>query len=423
MEPLDRRDLLKRALGAGAAALAVSTIARAEDLEAAAAGKAPDALASDESFWGKVRAEFVLDARIVNLNHAGVGASPRVVHESVKRRLDEANLVPAHYLWRIQEPAIETVRARLAAAFGCDKEELAITRNASESLEICQLGIELAKGDEVLSFDHDYFRMLEAWRARERRDGIVLRTIPFPMPATHDEIVARFEKALTAKTRVVLVTHMTNRTGYILPVKRICDIARQRGVHSVVDGAQSFAQFPFKLAELGCDYFGTSLHKWLMAPHGTGFLYVRKERLEKLWPLFTATAKQTADIRKLEEIGTHSAAAHNAIADALDWNERLGLERKAARLRYLRERWSKRLARVKGAKVLTDPVHSCGIGLIAFDGVDHAKLAEKLFEKHGFLVIAWGDELTKGLRVSPNVGTSVAEVDAFCEAVEQELAG
>lgn len=423
---MPRRDLLKRALGAGAAALAVRSLAQAQDLEAPAKGRTPDALAADEDFWAKVRSAFVLDPKIVNLNNGGVSPAPTVVLDALKRDLDAANLVPAHALWSLQEPRVEEVRTRLARAFGCDREELAITRNTTEALQICQLGIELARGDEVLATNQDYFRMLDAWRQRERRDGVVLKTISFPVPPeSMDDLAARFEKAITDKTRVILVPQMTNRSGQIFPVKKICDLARQRGIQTIVDGAQTFAQFPFKRDDLGCDYFGTSLHKWLMAPHGTGFLYVRRERIPKLWPLFAAGAGARENVRKLEEIGTHPAANHNAILEALDFHERLGVERKAARFRYLRERWSRRLERVKGTRILTspDPAQSCGLGMVSFAGVDHAKLAQALLEKHSFLVVAIGSEEFSGIRVTPSVYTTAAEVDAFCAAVEKELAG
>ena len=422
---LARRDLLKT-LGAAAALSVLRGTALGEDLGKAAGDRTPEALAQDESFWAQVRLEFTLNPELVNLNHAGVGAAPRSVHEAFVQQLAASNRAPAHDMWRVLEPEIESVRKRLAAAFGCDPEEIAITRNASESLEICQLGIRLSPGDEVLTTDQDYPRMLTTWRQRERRDGIVLRTISFPVPPpSMDDLYERFERAVTPKTRVIALCHITNRTGQIFPVKRICDMARQRNMETIVDGAQSFAHFPFKRDDLGCDYFGTSLHKWLMAPHGTGFLYVRRPKIEKLWPLMAAGPDRDSDIRKFEEIGTHPAANHNAIANALDFHETLGVERKAARFRYLRERWSQRLAKLPGSRVLTsaDPAQSCGIGLVSFAGREPGKLAQALLEKHKIIVTTMVENEFSGIRVSPGVSTTLAEVDALCEAVEKELAG
>jgi selenocysteine lyase/cysteine desulfurase len=424
MEP-SRRDVLRGAFGAATlAVLGEAARARAQDVTKAASDRAPEAIAQDEEFWALVRTAFTLDPAITNLNNGGVSPSPRVVQDAMRRYLEQSNGATAYTLWRVLEPRVEEVRKRLAATFGCDPEELAITRNTSESLETVQLGLDLKPGDEVLTTNQDYPRMLAAWRQRERRDGIVLRTISFPVPPPSlDDLVSRFEKAITAKTRVILFCHITNRTGQIFPVKRICQMARQKGIETIVDGAHAFAQFPFKRDDLDCDYYGTSLHKWLMAPHGTGFLYVRREKIKSLWPLMAAGPELDSNIRKFEEIGTHPAANHNAIADALTFHEALGVERKAARLRYLRERWSRRLEGLKGAKILTssDPAQSCGLGMVSFAGVDHGKLANTLLEKHRILVTSIESDEYAGLRVTPSVYTTLAEVDAFCAAVEKEL--
>ncbi|MEJ7712814.1 MAG: aminotransferase class V-fold PLP-dependent enzyme [Pyrinomonadaceae bacterium] len=206
-----------------------------------------------------------------------------MVQEAMRRYLEFSNHAPTYTMWRILEPQIEAVRKRLAAAFGCDPEEMAITRNASEALEICQLGLDLKPGDEVLTTEQDYPRMLTTWRQRERRDRIVVKKIQFPTPPESlDQLALLFEQAITPRTRVIHFCHITNMTGQIFPVKRICQMARARGIEAIVDGAHAFAHFPFKHADLDCDYYGTSLHKWLLAPHGTGFLYVRRNKIKKL---------------------------------------------------------------------------------------------------------------------------------------------
>jgi len=302
---------------------------------------------------------------------------------------------------------------------------MAITRNASESLEAVQLGLELRPGDEILTTTHDYGRMLTTWRQRERRDGVVLRTIPFPVPpASLDDLYERFERALTPRTKVILVCHITNLTGQIFPVQRICRMGRERGIEVIVDGAHAFGHFPFTLADLDCDYYGTSLHKWLFAPHGTGFLYVRRSKIPKVWALMPADKKQDEDIRKFEEIGTHPAANHNAIAEALVFHHGIGVERKAARLRYLRDRFLRRLAAQPRVRVHTsfDPAMSCGIGNLQVEGVDSAALAKHLFDTRRIIVVPIKHPEFEGLRVTPCVYTTTDEVDRFAEAIEQVIA-
>src|SRR2546428_2822164 len=352
-----RRSFLKNFIGAGTVAVASL---REDGLDRIlAAGRAtadhrPELLAGDEDFWFEIQQAFTLDRTLINLNNGGVSPSPRVVQEAMRRYLDLSNEAPVHTMWRLLEPQIESVRRRLATNFGCDPEEMAITRNASEALETCIFGLDLRPGDEVLTTNQDYPRMLTSWRQRERRDGIKIKTISFPVPPpSMDDLYDRFERAITPKTKVILVCHITNLTGQIFPIKRICQMGRERGIEVIVDGAHAFAHFPYKHSDLDCDYYGTSLHKWLLAPHGTGFLYVRKSKIGKLWPLMAAEKKQDNDIRKFEEIGTHPAANHNAIAEALTFQEGIGIERKAARLRSLKDRWAGRLEQAKGVRTLT----------------------------------------------------------------------
>jgi len=384
----------------------------------------PEAMAKDETFWREIQQSFTVDRSLINLNNGGVSPSPRVVQDAMVRHLQYSNEAPVHTMWNILEPQIETVRQRLAANFGCDPEEMAITRNASESLEICIFGLDLKAGDEVLTTNQDYPRMLNAWRQRERREGIKVNTISFPVPPPSlDDLYQRFERAITPRTRVIHFCHITNLTGQIFPVKKICQLGRARGIEVIVDGAHAFAHFPFTHSDLDCDYYGTSLHKWLLAPHGTGFLYVRKSKLKKLWPLLAATPQQDDDIRKFEEIGTHPAANHNAIAEALTFHEGIGIERKAARLRYLKERWARRLEANKGVRVLTpyDPQQSCGLALFNIEGMDVRKLIAHLWEKHRIIVTPIVHDEFRGIRVTPNVYTTLAEVDMFCDAVEKAI--
>jgi len=421
-----RRSFLKgvSAVGVTAASFSEKGMERALAATRYVSGRTPEDVAADEDFWFEVQQAFTVDRSLINLNNGGVSPSPRIVQDAMRRYLEFSNQAPVYTMWQVLEPQIEGVRRRLAAAFGCDPEEMAITRNASEALEICQLGLNLKPGDEVLTTNQDYPRMLTTWHQRERRDGIKVNKISFPTPPKNlDELAQAFERAITPRTRVIHFCHITNLTGQIFPVKRICQMGRERGIEVIVDGAHAFAHFPFKHRDLDCDYYGTSLHKWLLAPHGTGFLYVRKAKIKDLWPLMAARENQDGDIRKFEEIGTHPAANHNAIAEALTFHEGIGPERKAARLRYLFHRWAKRLEGQKGVRLRTsfDPQQSCGLANVSIGGVDTAKLAAHLFNQYRIIVTVIKHDEFEGLRVTPNVYTTRQEIDTFSEAVERVI--
>ena len=386
----------------------------------AAGSRSPLETADDEDFWREIQNAFTVDRAIINLNNGGVSPSPRIVQEAMRRYLEFSNQAPAITMWSVLEPEVEAVRRRLAADFGCDAEEMAITRNASEALEIVQLGLRLQPGDEILTTTQDYPRMITTWEQRARREGIVLKQIPFPVPPPSlDDLARRFEEAITPRTKVLHICHITNLTGQIFPVRRICQLGRARGLEVIVDGAHAYAHFPFTRDELDCDYYGTSLHKWLLAPHGTGFLYVRREKIPNLWPLMAAPSRMDADIRKFEEIGTHPAANHNAIAEALTFHQGIGGERKAARLRYLRDRWAKRLEQVPGVKLLTssDPKQSCGLASFTPGTLDIGKLTGYLWDKHKIIVTPIDHPEFKCIRVTPNVYTLAREVDQFADVV------
>jgi selenocysteine lyase/cysteine desulfurase len=421
---ISRRTFLRAGTTSAVALTAFTndSLSRVASAAARTAGIDPADLASDETYWRDIQEGFTLDRTIINLNNGGCCPSPRVVHEAFKRYLDISNQAPVYYMWQILEPNIETVRRRLAAEFGCSPDEMAITRNASEALQIAQLGIDLKAGDEVVTTNQDYGRMLDTWDQRVRREGITVKKISFPVPPpSMDDLADRLIGAIGPKTKVLHFCHITNLTGQIFPVKKICDAARAKGVKTVVDGAHAFAHFPYKLSDLGCDYYGTSLHKWLLAPIGTGFLYVRKENIEGLWGLTPTAAGSAKNIRKFEEIGTHPAANHNAIAEAMTFHQGIGIERKAARLRYLRNRWANRLMATGKFRLHTslDPAQSCAIGTVQVLAVPTGKAVQQLWDKWRIIATPIVHAEYEGIRVTPNVYTTLEEIDTFGEAMEK----
>jgi len=422
-----RRDFLRQFVPAGAvglAALKSDWLDRVMAATAAVADRPAAEVASDESYWRQIQESFTLDRTIINLNNGYTCPSPRVVHEALKRYLDFSNQAPIQFMWNTLEPNIEQVRRKLAAEAGCDTEEIAITRNASEALQICQLGIDLKAGDEVVTTNQDYGRMLDTWDQRARRDNIKVTKISFPVPTTNlGELASRIEQAVTPRTKVIHICHVTNLTGQLFPVRDIARMARSKGILTIVDGAHAFAHFPFALRDLECDCYGTSLHKWLLAPVGTGFLYMRRENIEKIWPLTPASAAKSKDIRKFEEVGTHPAANHNAIAEALAFHQGIGVERRAARMRYLTDHWANRLEKNPRVKILTSrlPNQSWGLANISLQGVDSQKAYESLWSKYRIITASIKHAEYQGLRITPNIYTTLLELDTFGDAIEEML--
>lgn len=422
-----RRGFLTSVIGAGVALPAFRTdafalLGRAESI---AGNRAAESLADDELYWTQIQRAFDADRTLVNLNNGGVSPTPSHVLEAMIRDLRFSNELPVEHMWRVLEPRIESVRRDLAHDFGCDPEEMAITRNASEALEIMIFGLDLRPGDEVIVTNQNYGRMITAWEQRVRRDGIVLKQVAFPVPPpSQAHLVEIFRRAITPRTRVIEVTHITNLTGQIFPVREIVEMARPRGIEVFVDGAHAYAHFPFRRDDLDCDYYGTSLHKWLLAPIGTGFLYVRRDKQRALWPLMAAAASQDDDIRKYEEIGTHPAANHNAISAALAFHRGIGADRKIARLRWLRDRWARRLlAESDRVRVLTplDGPWAGGIGLFSVEGMDMPKLGAWLMSQHRIVTTPIVHPEYTGMRITPNVYTTPDEVDLFADRVLQAI--
>jgi isopenicillin-N epimerase len=425
---LSRRAFLN-ATGAAGAALAVKSNGLSEVLAASAsvAGQSPADVAKDEFYWREIQQSFALDRTLINLNTGHHCSQPTVVLDAVKRYLDIESMAPVRYGGQINSN-LETVRRELAKEFGCDTEEMAITRNASESLQILQNGVDLAAGDEVVTTEQDYPRMLTTWDQRMRRDKIVVKRVQFPVPTTADDLYTRIEQAITPKTKVLHFCHITNLTGQLFPVQRICRMARTRGIRTIVDGAHAGAQFPFKLRDLECDSYGVSLHKWLLAPNGTGLLFVRRDMIGKFWPLQAAPARSDTDIRKFEEIGTAPAAIKAGIADALAFHQAIGAERKAARLYYLTMRWASSLRTLPRIRIHSSlkPGETWGLATVGIDGMEPAKMTAFLWDKYRIIVagISGGEAPGprfdyRGIRVTPNVYTTIGEIDTFIEAMQQ----
>ena len=423
-----RRSFLASMSGAAAAVPMFNprAVRQLRESWAIASDRPASALADDETYWSTIQRAFDVDRSIVNLNNGGVCPCPTHVLEQMIRDLRFCNEIPAEHMWRGLEPRIETVRVGLAEEFGCDPEEMAITRNASEGLETLIQGIDLKAGDEVVVTNQNYPRMLTTWDQRARRHGIVVKEVSFKLPPpSKDYLVEQFARAITPKTRVIGVTHITNLSGQIMPVREIVDLARPKGIQVFVDGAHAFAHFPFKRDDLGCDYYGTSLHKWLLAPIGTGFLYVRKEKQKSIWPLMATPASMDENVRKYEEIGTHPAANHNAIAAALAFHRGIGVERKVARLRFLRDRWAKRLLRDGNGrvKILTplDSPDGAGICLVSVDGIKPNDLVGWLHDKHQIVTTPINHPEFSGVRVTPNVYTTLDEIDRFGDVMMEAI--
>ena len=417
-------------LGTAAYAAKASGLERVEAASQSVADRPPMEVAKDEFYWREIQLAFKLDRTLINLNNGFTCPSPRVVLESVFRYMDMINMLPVHYQGQVAAN-VQTIRRRMAAEFGCDPEEMALTRGASEALQIVQNGIDLKAGDEVITTEQDYPRMLTTWDQRMRREGNKVTRLQFPVPTTQDDLYQRFEKAITSRTKVFHFCHITNLTAQLFPVQRLSRLARSKGIVTIVDGAHALGHFPFKLRDLECDAYGVSLHKWLLAPIGNGCLYVRKEMIPKFWPLQAAPEQQDNDIRKFEAIGTHPWAIRAALGEALAFHQAIGAERKAARLRYLTLRWANALKAYPRVKVLTnlaEPAQAWGVAAVYIDGIDVRALARFLMSKYRIIVVPLVGGAPpnsvfdyQALRVSPNVYTTLEEIDTFVMAMEDAV--
>lgn len=420
-----RRNFLQKAAIATAASFfaSITQPAWAKNLEKAirnTEGIGADELAMEEDFWYYVQQSFTQSSGIINLNNGGVSPAPKTVQDAMKRYYDFSNEAPSYYMWRILDQGREPLRKNLARLAGCSPEEIAIHRNASEGLETIIFGLPLKAGDEVVATKQDYPNMINAYKQRELRDGIKMVWIDLQLPSEdEDYLVQQYVKAFTSKTKVVHITHIINLNGQILPVKKIAAEAHKRGVEVIADGAHSFAHIDFKIPDLGCDYFATSLHKWLYAPIGSGMLYVKKEKIRKLYPLFATDDPLKDDIRKFESQGTRPFFIEQAIGEAITYHDMIGSERKEKRLHYLKNYWMKKVKNIPKVKLNTslDSKWGCAIGTVDIDGRKPADLDTFLFEKYKIHAVAIDTANIKGVRITPNVYTTTKNLDLLVEAI------
>ncbi len=380
----------------------------------------PDEAATDEEFWAVIRDAFTPSTEYINLNNGGVSPQPRVVQDAHIKHYKYCNEGPAYNMWHVLDKAREPLRKKLAELSGCSPEEIAINRNSTEGLNTVIFGLNLKAGDEVIMTKYDYPNMMNAWRQREKREGIKLVWLDFDLPVENDKIFyAAFEKAITPRTKIIHITHMINWTGQIMPVKQLCDLAHSKGIEVIVDGAHTFAHMDFKITDFGCDYFAASLHKWLCAPFGSGLLYIKKEKIRNIWALLSNDKPEGDDIRKFESLGTRSFASEHAISNAVDFHNLIGSKRKETRLRFLKDYWAKKLIKNPKIKLGTSllPQWSCALAIVSVAGWDAVDIASTLMEKFKIYTVGIKHEKLNGIRVTPHVYTTIAELDKFVDAM------
>jgi selenocysteine lyase/cysteine desulfurase len=376
----------------------------------------------DDDFWAWIQESFTVSPNIINLNNGGVSPQPKVVQDTVERYYRLCNEGPSYYMWQILDQGREPLRADLAEFAGCSAGEIAIDRNTTEAMNDIIFGFQMKPGDEVALTKQDYPNVINSWRLREKRDGIVLKWINLELPSEDENyLVDSYISAFTERTKVVNITHIINWIGQIIPGKKIAAAAHNRGIEVLVDGAHSFALLDFKIPDLDCDYFATSLHKWMCAPFGSGLLYVKKEKIPGIWSLFPDDKPLGDDIRKFERLGTRNFATELAIGSALDFHLAIGSKRKEDRLRFLKDYWAKKVMDLPGVHLKTslDPRYSCVVGLVSIDGMKPGEVVTSLFSNYKIHTTGIEWENISGIRVSPNVYTSLRDLDKFVLAIEE----
>ena len=377
-------------------------------------------LASDEDFWSYIQQAYTVNANMINLNNGGVAPAPKSVQDAVERYGRLSNEAPSYYMWRILDQGREPLRKKLADLAGVSSEEVALHRNATEALENIIFGLQLQAGDEVILCKQDYPNMINSWKQREKRDGIRLVWLDLKLPSEDNAaIVKKYTDAITTKTKIIHLTHIINWMGQIMPAKEIATEAHKRNIEVVLDGAHSFGHIKYNVSELGSDYFGTSLHKWISAPIGTGFMYVKKDKIKRLYPLFGAGEPESDDIRKFENMGTRPFHIEQATGQAIQFHQMIGSERKQKRLHYLKNYWAERAMQIPGVTIGTSlkPEFGCAIGLLQIQGKTPAQVDSYLFDKHKIHTVGIVWENISGVRITPNTYTLPSDLDILVDGI------
>ncbi len=385
-------------------------------------GIAPREVARDEDFWAAVRGDYKLKPDYINLENGYYCFLPEQTLERQVEHLRRINYEGSYYMRNERMKTKKKVAGEVAKIVGCTADEVAITRNATESLDLIIGGMHWRPGDEAIMAEQDYGTMLAHFEFVARRFGVVNRLVSVPNhPRDDRELVDLYASAITDRTRLLMISHMINITGQVLPVRKICDMAHERGVEVLVDGAHAYSHIDFRMAELDCDYYGSSLHKWLSAPLGSGMLYVKKEKIDSVWPLLAGPKTEPDDIHRLNHIGTDPVHVDLGILDAIDYQNAIGLKRKEARLKFLQQYWTSQLRGLPRINVNTpaDIDRHGGIGNVGIEGFDPNELAKKLFDDYGIFTVGIDRPGVNGLRVTPNLYTTTDELDAFIKAMKE----
>lgn len=376
--------------------------------------------AKDSDFWHWVRQAYTVSPNVINLNNGGVSPQPKMTQDAQDKYLRYANEAPSYYMWRIIDKGREPLREGVAKLAGCSPEEIAFNRNTTEGLNTIIFGLDLKAGDEVVLNKYDYPNMMNAWRQREKRDGIVLKWIDMRFPMENEEEIAKlYTDQFTDKTKIVHITHVINWVGQVIPTQMIASEARKRGIEVIVDGAHSFAQMEYNIPDLGADYYATSLHKWLCAPFGTGMMWIKKDKISKVWPAFSAPEPESDDIRKFENLGTRNMGTEMAIGYSLDFHNMIGTERKRARLMYLRNYWMQKVADFPGVNFYNSfkDRFSCALTNFTVEGIDASEIDKQLWNDYKIHTVSIKYEKINGIRVTPNVYTSTDDLDKLVNAI------
>ncbi len=422
-----RRTFLKRAAGFTMAASFVPVFNYENITNVRTAAKklgnsSPEGAAADEDFWYSVQKAYNISPHFINLENGYFSPQPKSGVDAICKNFRMINEIPSYYMRRQQGTNRQNIHQLLARFAGCDRGEIVLTRNTTESLNTIIMGLDLKMDDEVIWGTYEYPSMREALIQRAARDGIKNVKLSFPpVSKTDDELVEAYRRAITPKTKAILISHITYLSGQILPVRRVCDMAHEHGVEVIADCAHSFTHVNYKIPDLHCDYYGASLHKWMGCPLGTGLMYIKKDKIKKIWPLFGDRNYDSDNIMKLNHIGTRPCAVELTVADAIKFNESIGLDRKEARLRYLKDYWFSKVSKFPKVVLNTpaDAERSCGLANVGIEGMKPAELVNWLYDEHKIFTVAIDSPEVKGARIAPNIYTNLKEIDVFIEAMRK----